>query len=341
MTTTNRQARLALLLVAATFAFAPSASQAFQVLVADRAAGGISNVYRYNSSGVSLGPVIDDPSSLSMLTGLALSPDSSTLYVSSSGTGEVVAYDYDVATGKATGGSVFASDLLAPSAIKFSKDGNTIFVSSNGGAGVYQFNAADGTPGANLLGGEFVVHAGLDFAPTGELLVVGFADMVGNGGVVKADLGLTSLSSFIPPNAGIEWASGIAVHEEDVYVVGLNNGSVLRFDVNTGVQDPAFAIDLTAFGFSLYPQDIKLDPTGDGLLVGILGQGPMGAPSSIAKYDFDGNFLGTFAAAGGGGFGEATAFITIIPEPASVVLLGGTLVGLVGWRLRRNASRKA
>ena len=52
------------------------------------------------------------------------------------------------------------------------------------------------------------------------------------------------------------------------------------------------------------------------MLVGILGVS--NGAGHIARYDFDGNLLGTFAAHGSGGFTEATAFIEV-PAPAATI----------------------
>ncbi|WP_442483681.1 SMP-30/gluconolactonase/LRE family protein [Aeoliella sp. SH292] len=345
MTTTHWQARLALLLVAASFAFAPGACQAYEVLVADRADGGSPNVYRYNSNGVLLGSVIADTTGLSLPTGLALSPDGTKLYVSSSGNNSVLQYDYNVATGTATNPSVFADaadGLSQPSTIKFSPDGNTIYVSNleptQFAGGVSQFDLSGNPAGFPLFGGSIFSYSGLDFTAAGELVVGGFANANFEGGVLKSNGSLTGLNDLVAPTTTIAGAAGVAVDGDDVYVTGLFAGTIMKYDVNSGVQDFTFGVFTPNPADNPFFQGIAIAPEGNSLLVGILGQGNMGPlPSSIARYGFDGSFLGTFAAAGGGGFGEATAFITIIPEPASVVLLGGTLVGLLGWRLRRTA----
>jgi hypothetical protein len=347
MTKTNWQARLALLLVAATFAFAPAASRAYEILVADRADGGMPNVYRYNSSGDFLGAVLTDTTGLSLPTGLALSPDKTKLYVSSSGNNTVFQYDYSVATGTATNPTVFADaadGLSQPSTIKFSPDGTTIYVSNleptQFAGGVSQFDVSGNPAGFPLFGGSIFSYSGLDFTTGGDLVVGGFANASFEGGLLKSNETLTGLNDLVAPTTTISGASGVAVDGDDVYVTGLFAGTIMKYDVNSGVQDFGFAVttpDPVNINNPFY-QGIALDPEGNGLLVGILGQGPMGSiPSSVARYGFDGTFLGTLLASGGGGFGEATAFITIVPEPASIVLLGGTLFGLVGWRLRRNA----
>lgn len=339
------QARLALAVVAITCTMASSYAVPYEVWVADRSAPSaqnpnpVPNVYRYNSNGDLLGSVIADPTGLSMPTGLALSPDQTKLYVSSSGNNTVFQYDYSSATGQATNPTVFADEadgISFPSTIKFSPDGSTLYVSnlqpSMTGGGVRQFDTAGNAVGFPLIGGSIFAYTGLDFTTSGDLVVGGFDNGSFEGGVLKTDPTGTFLEDLVDPNGMIAGASGIAVDGDDVYVVGLYTGQIVRYDVNTGALDPTFNIDLTANGF---PQDIRLDPSGNGLLVGVLGA------AQIARYGFDGSPLGTFADYTAGGFLEPTAFIVVVPEPASMVLLGGALVGLVGWRLRRTASRTA
>jgi hypothetical protein len=103
-------------------------------------------------------------------------------------------------------------------------------------------------------------------------------------------------------------ASGILVHDNHVYVTGMFASNLQRFNLATGALDSSFSVTGLAF-----PQGLMLAPDGNGILVGILGY--IAGQGHIAQYDFNGALVGdgVFATAGGGGFQEATTFVTV-PE---------------------------
>jgi DNA-binding beta-propeller fold protein YncE len=314
----------------------PATAHADQLLVADR----LSNaVYRYSGNGTLLGTVLTDNVNLNQPSGMALSPDSTKLYVASSANNQVVQYDYSLATGTATNPTIFgdaAEGLAFPSSILFSQDGSKVYVSNLGGTGVAQFNT-DGTvagpPVSGLVGGgAYFQFSGMAFAPTGELLVGAFQDFPGGttGAVAKSNAAISAIADFVAPSTSINGASGLLVDGDDLYVSGLFAGTVQRYDATTGALDPSFGLSGLAF-----PQGLLANPNGPGFLAGILGFA--NGSGNISKYGYDGSFLGVFASAGGGGFTEATSFVSVIPEPTTIGMLTCAAAAL-GFTVRRRSA---
>jgi hypothetical protein len=244
------------------------------------------------------------------------------LYVSSFQNARVVRYDYNRAAGIASNPVIFAEggddNLISPNAILFSKDGNTIYVSDLGGSGVARFNLDGTSAGAPLMFPvppppefqPFFQFSSLAFAPTGELLVAAFQDFPAgvNGKVGKLNAAGTELEDFLEAAPSLNGASGLLVHGEYLYVTGMFASNIQRFRLVDGERDPSFHISGLEF-----PSGLVEAPDGDGFLVGVLGFAD--GEGHIARYDFDGNLLGTFADHGNGGFTEATAFIVVPQRP--------------------------
>jgi DNA-binding beta-propeller fold protein YncE len=295
-------------------------AQSKQLLVADRLTN---SVYRYDSDGTFLNKVLTDNTNLNQPTGIAISADQTKLYVSSFQTAEVIRYDYDVASGTATNGQVFATaNLASPNAILFNHDGDTIYVSNLGGTGVAQFNLDGSTAAPPINGvigtpigggmGDIFQYSGLEFAPDGALFVGGFQNFpAGNkGAIAKSDVDISTISTFIEPDTSLNGASGLLVHGGDLYVSGMFASNIQRFDVATGTLDSSFLVSGLAF-----PQQLILAPDGNGFLAGILGV--VNGEGHIAHYDFDGELVGdgVFAnnvSESGVGFTEATAFTYVM-----------------------------
>jgi DNA-binding beta-propeller fold protein YncE len=302
-----------------------------EILIADRLTN---SVYRYSESGTKLGILLTDNVNLNQPSGMQVSPDLTKLYVASTQNNQVVRYDYNFAAGTATNPTVFAdaADGLAfPSSIIFNPAGNKVYISNLGGTGVAQFNTDGTSAGAPISGGSSFQLTGMAFAPGGELLVGGFMNLAGtDGSVAKSDAGITALADFVAPNPAILGTAGLLRVGNDLYVSGLFAGTLRKFNATTGAADGAFAVNGLSF-----PQGIIAAPDGNGMLVGILGV--VAGGGSIARYGFDGTPLGVFAPAQGdpmNGFTEPTSMV-VVPEPASVVLVGVALAVLVaGARCR-------
>lgn len=315
---------------------APSQAQQ-QLLVADRLSN---SVYRYSASGTLLGTVLTDNVNLLGPSGIAISPDQTKIFVTSTGNNQVVQYDYSVATGLATNGSVFAngSDGIAfPSAVKYSQDGSKVYVSNLGSTGVAQFNPDGSSAGAAINGaiggGAFFQYSGLAFAPGGELLVGAYKDFPAgtSGAVAKSNLPITGLSDFVAGSTSLNGVSSLMVNGNDLYVSAMDAGSITRYNATTGALDGAFGIT----GLPS-PQGMIASPDGNGFLAGILGAA--NGAGYISRYAYDGTLLGTFASPGGGGFVEATAFAAVaIPEPATLGMLT-VAVAALGLTVRRRTA---
>jgi sugar lactone lactonase YvrE len=300
-----------------TLAHWPSHADAADVLVADRLSN---SVYRYSETGALLGTVVTDHVNINQAVGLALSPDLSKLYVSSFQNARVVRYDYNYESGTASNPMIFAEGaadhLISPNSILLSEDGNTIYVSNLGGSGVARFNLDGSIAGAPLMFPTppppdfqpYFQFSGLAFAPTGELLVAAFQDFPAgaNGKVGRLNAAGTQLEDFLEAAPSLNGASGLLVHGEHLYVTGMFASNIQRFNLADGELDPSFNVSGLAF-----PSGLAVAPDGNGFLAGILGIAD--GQGHIARYDFDGNLLGTFANHGNGGFVEGTAFI-VVPE---------------------------
>ncbi len=285
---------------------------AMELLVADRLSN---SVYRYNAAGELLGTVVDHSADLNQPTGIALSPDFTELYVSSSQSNQVLKYAYNRATGVATSPAIFAdaNDGLAfPNDIAFSPDGSLIYVANlSGGVSRFARNGASAGPKLLLPTSDPQVEtptSALAFTPTGKLLAGAFQDASGaGGGVAISNAAVTALTDYlIEPRADINGATGLMIREGYLYVAGLFSFNIRRFSLADGELDATWGISGVAF-----PQDLAPAPDGNGFLAGILGFA--GGSGNISRYAYDGTLLGTFATASASGFTEATALAIVRP----------------------------
>lgn len=334
MTMWQRRGRAALPYVAVVAFSSWAVTAHAALLVADRLSN---SVYRYSNSGTYLNKVITDNANLIQPSGLAISPDSTKMYVASSGNSQVMQYDFNATTGVASNPVVFADStdgLSFPNSILFSPSGNTIYVSNLGGTGVARFNTDGSSAGAPLNGliggGAFFQFSGMTFAPSGELIVGAFQDFPAgtSGAVAKSNAALTSLGDFVAPSTALNGVTGLLVQGFNLYVAAGFSGNIRRYNVSTGELDAGFGLSGLEF-----PQGLVNAPDGNGFLAGILGF--VDGTGKIARYDFNGTLLGTFAAPQPGGLREPTAMAFVaIPEPSSLGLVGVAL-GLMRVATRR------
>ena len=320
----------------AVFWTAPFELRAADLLVVDRLSN---NVYRYSSAGALLGTVIDNSADLNQPTGIGMSPDFSKLYVSSSQNNRVMKYDYDPATGAATNPTIFAdaTDGLAfPNDIKFSPDGNRIYVANLDG-GVSRFNAEGSSAGSKLMlptsvEGVDTPTSSMAFTSTGKLLAGAFQDASGaGGGVAISNSDVSAFSGyFVDPLPAINGATGLMIHDGYIYVSGLLRTNIRRFSLSNGQLDASWGISGVGF-----PQDLTEAPDGNGFLAGILGFA--GGGGNISRYAFDGTFLSTFAVPSQNGFTEATAFV-VVPMPLIGDFNNNGVVDAADYVVWRNAS---
>jgi hypothetical protein len=303
-----------------------------EILVADRLSN---SVFRYSPGGSFLGTLVsNDTTHLNAPTGIQVSPDKSKLYVSSSQTNSVVVYNYNYANATATYAQTITDNLNFPSSILFSPTGDKFYVSnfaststSSGSVavGVSQFNANGTSAGPNIVGGSLLQSTGLQWAANNELLVGGF-----NGVISKSTGGVAALSDYISPPPVLSGASGLLRVGTSLYVSAMFVPAVYKFDISgTPTIDNSFTISSLAF-----PQTVMLDPSGTGLLVGVLGSSA--GNGNITHLGFNGILdpITVFAAHGDGtsGFQEATAMVYVVPEPSTFVLAFIAAALLLGRR---------
>lgn len=290
----------------------PADSYAADLLIADRLSN---SVYRYSGAGDLLGTVVDHSTDLNQPTGIGMSPDFTELYVSSSQNNRVMKYAYNPATGMASSPTIFADagdGLAFPNDIAFSPDGSQIYVANLSG-GVSRFHRDGSSAGAKLLlpTSDPQVEtpaSSLAFAASGQLLAGAFQDAAGaGGGVAISNVGVTAFpNNLIEPQAAINGATGLMIHDGYLYVSGLFSFNIRRFTLADGQLDAAWGISGVAF-----PNDLIPAPDGNGFLAGILGFA--GGSGNISRYAYDGTLLGTFATPSASGFTEATALVVVRP----------------------------
>ncbi len=311
---------------------------AAEILIGDRLN---SAVHRYTVDGDYIATLVTDPANIVQLSAMQISPDYRYLYVASAGNNQVTRYDYSYKNGTATNPIPFATGaqgLAFPGGVLVSPDGGTIYVGNIGGTGVAQFNA-DGTPAGSpvlgMIGGTIPLFSGLAYAPTGEILVAGYQDVVTQttGGVGKIDAGFTTLSDLVAPTTSLSGAATMLVVGNDLYVSAGNAGTVSKFSALDGSVDGDF-VTITGLGF---PAGLLAAPDGNGILVGELSN--VDGQGSILRYDFNGTFIEQFApAVASGGFSEATALVLVnVPEPATCGMMAVALVSIACIARRRLA----
>jgi fibronectin-binding autotransporter adhesin len=175
--------------------------------------------------------------------------------------------------------------------------------------GVVPLTLSGTSAGPALVGGSIDRYSGLTLAPNGALVVGGFIDGTGSqGGVLKSDPAITTLSDLVAPTTSLDGAAGIMTRGNDAYVTAGFSGRVAAYNLTTGALDPAFT-PITGLGF---PASVTLAPDGQSLLVASLGFANGGG--KIERYSLSGQFLATVAMPQtnpNAGFEEPTAIVMV------------------------------
>jgi sugar lactone lactonase YvrE len=356
-TVASREARLVILrprwaaaiLAVLTLSFVAAQVSHAYVLVGDRLTN---RILKYSNGGSFLGVVVDDDANLGSGSGnnigisaVTLSPDLTQLYVGTLDN-KVVRYDFNgtTATNPAVYTSNGASTISGPGGLLFSQSGSTLYVANRGAFAnlttVAQLDANGVSAGANLTGGPTTGRTGLAYDPNGTLLVGAFGSNFSptgapGGGVLKFDSGSNSFVDLVPQNTALAGTSGLLVNGNDLYVVAsvstnFFQGVVGKFNATTGAVDGSFGTGGYVTPEVSFPASITASADGSGFLLGMLNAVVNGG-GRVDRYGFDGAQLGVWASPVSAvdealGFREATALLTVVPEPAT---LTGAFVALV------------
>jgi hypothetical protein len=303
------------LLTVVSLLMSPAVAPAQVVLVASVFDGA---VQKYDINGTPLGPLVA-PGGASIISGMALSPDNSTLFVSSQGTDQILKFN---ATTGVPAGAINLPAGSQPAGLKFGPDGN-LYASLFGPGVVNKYDPVTGTPAGTVMTG-LASPSGLAFR--GNTV---YAANLGAGNVQQANFDGTGQTAIVAPGSGgLQSPIGQSIGPGDsLYVSDLFGSAIRKYDP-TGVAGSNSLGDFNA-GPQLanqFPSDIIFF----GGFAWVANLGPtQGAPlGTVMRFnETTGAFVDTFAT---GLFSAST--LVIVPEPSSIVLAGGAIAA---WRLAR------
>jgi len=295
----------------------PATTPAQVVLVASVFDG---SVQKYDINGTPLGPLVA-PGGVAVASGMALSPDNSTLFVSSQATDQVLKFD---ATTGTPSGTITLPAGSQPAGLKFGPDGN-LYVSLFGPGVVNKYNPTTGSIIGTVMSG-LASPSGLAFR--GNTL---YAANLGAGNVQQANFDGTGQSTIVAAGSGgLQSPIGQSIGPGgSLYVADLFGSAVRRYDpLGTPGSNSLGDFNAGPQLANQFPSDIVFF----GGFAWVANLGPtQGAPlGTVMRFnELTGAFVDTFAS---GLFSAST--LVIVPEPSSLLLAGAALAG---WRFARRS----
>lgn len=327
--------RLALFLVSSTAFLGEAPAQVFNVSDFQN-----NSVLRFDAAGNFLGNIVPSGSSgLTGANGVRTGPDGN-LYVASQGTNEILRFHGQ--TGAPLGAFVSAGSggLLSPQEIVFGPDGN-LYVASGSNDQILRYSGATGAflgvvttlRGPGIHDGPVI----FGFAPDGMLYVGG----IDGGSILRVNPANGSVAGVLASPSGFTagWV-GLAFDNNYIYAAGVDvndpgfAGSIYRFRLSDGALLGALVPN--GAGGILSPGAISLDLSGRLLA---LDDGDL----TLKAYDpVTGALLGVVLDLGAAGSALPFYFeSSAVPEPGTLVLLGGGTLALGFIRRRRAGVRNA